>query len=123
MFKLVRHELTQQQRTAHQKTLERVAEIAWHEAASIDRAIRAVIGAKADTPDEDAVELATTAANAGVHLATHHNRATGRPQYQIRDGSGLVLWDGWWDHEEDAMVWREEWSGGTRPAPGVGSET
>jgi hypothetical protein len=84
-----------------------------YETSRVDRALRLVLGLDiAPGPlNEAAKALAADAIERGLHVARHDQRASyGRPYVQIRDGSDVVLWDGWWTVDDRAYTWREEWS-------------
>lgn len=90
-----------------------VAAMHEHETARVEHALRLVMGIDiAPGPLSDSAKaLASAAIGRGLHVARHDRPASlGRPYVQIRDGSNVVLWDGWWTAEDGAYAWREEWA-------------
>lgn len=83
-----------------------------YETSRVDRALRLVLGLDITSRDLDeaARAVAEDAIKRGLHVARHDRNAShGRPYVQIRDGSDVALWDGWWTVEERAYAWREAW--------------
>lgn len=90
-----------------------VEEMMRHQSERLERAVRLVAGIPPRCSRAEAERLALECAATGVYIAHHDIHC--RRSVEIRDRDDGIIWSGWWESEETALTWREEWTAERRP--------